>query len=74
MGESRLGQDHDRPGHRRADTRSAAARCKVLGHEMLGVKERELQALRQDIGFVFQDPATSFNPLLSDRASASPSR
>ena len=38
---------------------------KVLGHEMRGVKNRELAPLRPEIGFVFQDPATSFNPLLS---------
>lgn len=37
----------------------------VLGQEMLGVKERQFRKLRSDIGFVFQDPATSFNPLLS---------
>lgn len=35
----------------------------VLGQEMLGVKERAFRPLRRDIGFVFQDPATSFNPL-----------
>ncbi|WP_308492424.1 ABC transporter ATP-binding protein [Microbacterium terrisoli] len=38
---------------------------KVLGHEMRGTKPRHLKKLRPDIGFVFQDPATSFNPLLS---------
>ncbi len=37
----------------------------VLGQEMLGVREREFRPLRHDIGFVFQDPATSFNPLLT---------
>jgi peptide/nickel transport system ATP-binding protein len=37
----------------------------VLGHEMRGTKARQLAALRPDIGFVFQDPATSFNPLLT---------
>ena len=37
----------------------------VLGHEMRGAKNRDLAPLRPDIGFVFQDPATSFNPLLS---------
>lgn len=34
----------------------------VLGVEMLGYKERKFRSVRQDIGFVFQDPATSFNP------------
>ncbi|GAA4490225.1 ABC transporter ATP-binding protein [Microbacterium panaciterrae] len=38
---------------------------RVLGQEMNGVKQRQLAPLRPDIGFVFQDPATSFNPLLS---------
>ncbi len=37
----------------------------VLGREMLGVHERDFRPLRHDIGFVFQDPATSFNPLLT---------
>jgi peptide/nickel transport system ATP-binding protein len=38
---------------------------KVLGTEMNGVKPRRLAKTRPDIGFVFQDPATSFNPLLT---------
>ncbi len=37
----------------------------VLGTEMRGVSQRHLSTLRPDIGFVFQDPATSFNPLLT---------
>lgn len=37
----------------------------VLGTEMNGVKERAFRPVRQRIGFVFQDPATSFNPLLT---------
>ncbi|HZU92249.1 MAG TPA: ABC transporter ATP-binding protein [Microbacterium sp.] len=37
----------------------------VLGMEMLGVRERHFRPLRKDLGFVFQDPATSFNPLLT---------
>jgi peptide/nickel transport system ATP-binding protein len=37
----------------------------VLGMQMLGVKERRFRPLRKDLGFVFQDPATSFNPLLT---------
>ncbi len=37
----------------------------VLGHEMVGFKERRFRAARRDIGFVFQDPASSFNPLLT---------
>lgn len=38
---------------------------KVLGHEMNGFRERRFKHLRSDIGFVFQDPASSFNPLLT---------
>jgi peptide/nickel transport system ATP-binding protein len=37
----------------------------VLGHEMNGFKERNFKPVRSDIGFVFQDPASSFNPLLT---------
>ena len=38
---------------------------RVLGTEMLGVRERDFRKRRADIGFVFQDPATSFNPRLT---------
>ncbi|NYE18522.1 ABC transporter ATP-binding protein [Microbacterium immunditiarum] len=38
---------------------------RVLGVEMNGVKEREFRKRRSELGFVFQDPATSFNPLLT---------
>ncbi|MBN9176899.1 MAG: ABC transporter ATP-binding protein [Microbacterium sp.] len=38
---------------------------RVLGTEMNGVREREFRKRRKDLGFVFQDPATSFNPLLT---------
>ncbi|WP_202619112.1 dipeptide ABC transporter ATP-binding protein [Ornithinimicrobium cavernae] len=37
----------------------------VLGQEFRGARERDIRPLRQQIGFVFQDPATSFNPKLS---------
>jgi peptide/nickel transport system ATP-binding protein len=46
-------------------TRITGGSLTVLGQEMLGVKERTFRPLRSDIGFVFQDPATSFNPLLT---------
>lgn len=46
-------------------TRITGGSLKVLGQEMLGVRERDFRPLRHDIGFVFQDPATSFNPLLT---------
>ncbi len=38
---------------------------RVLGAEMNGVTERRFRRFRKDLGFVFQDPATSFNPLLT---------
>ncbi|SOC47626.1 peptide/nickel transport system ATP-binding protein [Blastococcus aggregatus] len=37
----------------------------VHGAEMNGMKERAFRPLRERIGFVFQDPASSFNPLLT---------
>ncbi|TPW76111.1 ABC transporter ATP-binding protein [Schumannella soli] len=37
----------------------------VLGVEMNGMRERDFRPRRREIGFVFQDPATSFNPLLT---------
>jgi peptide/nickel transport system ATP-binding protein len=46
-------------------TRITGGSLKVLGHEMLGFSERRFKPLRADIGFVFQDPAASFNPLLT---------
>ncbi len=38
---------------------------KVLGYEMADYKERTFKPLREQIGFVFQDPAASFNPHLT---------
>ncbi|WP_456785737.1 ABC transporter ATP-binding protein [Cellulomonas sp. P5_C5] len=38
---------------------------KVHGVEMLDVKAKVFRPVRKRIGFVFQDPATSFNPLLT---------
>ncbi len=46
-------------------TRVTGGSLRVLGHEMHGFREREFKKLRSDIGFVFQDPASSFNPLLT---------
>jgi len=37
----------------------------AFGHELNGVKETQFRPLREQIGFVFQDPASSFNPLLT---------
>jgi peptide/nickel transport system ATP-binding protein len=46
-------------------TRISGGSLTVLGQEMLGVRERQFRPLRSDIGFVFQDPGSSFNPLLT---------
>ncbi|HYI32248.1 MAG TPA: ABC transporter ATP-binding protein [Glaciibacter sp.] len=46
-------------------TRITGGSLTVLGHEMNGFKERQFKKLRSQIGFVFQDPASSFNPLLT---------
>jgi len=46
-------------------TKVSSGSLKVLGIEMNGVREREFRPVRSDIGFVFQDPASSFNPLLT---------
>ena len=46
-------------------TKITGGSLRVLGHEMLGVHERRFRPVRSDIGFVFQDPASSFNPLLT---------
>lgn len=46
-------------------TAATGGSLSVLGHEMVGFKERAFKPLRKQIGFVFQDPASSFNPLLT---------
>jgi peptide/nickel transport system ATP-binding protein len=45
--------------------RTTGGSLKVLGYEMLDFKERTFRPLRKEIGFVFQDPAASFNPHLT---------
>ncbi|MDQ6752291.1 MAG: ABC transporter ATP-binding protein [Actinomycetota bacterium] len=45
--------------------RTTGGSLKVLGYEMLNFHERTFRPLRKDIGFVFQDPAASFNPQLN---------
>ncbi|MDF0513326.1 ABC transporter ATP-binding protein [Agromyces sp. H3Y2-19a] len=46
-------------------TKVTGGSLSVLGHEMNGIREREFRQVRSRIGFVFQDPASSFNPLLT---------
>jgi peptide/nickel transport system ATP-binding protein len=46
-------------------TRVTGGSLEVLGHEMHGIRERAFKPTRSEIGFVFQDPASSFNPLLT---------
>jgi peptide/nickel transport system ATP-binding protein len=46
-------------------TNATGGSLNVLGTEMVGVRERDFRKHRADIGFVFQDPASSFNPLLT---------
>jgi peptide/nickel transport system ATP-binding protein len=46
-------------------TKVTGGSLQVLGHEMNGVRERDFRPVRSRIGFVFQDPASSFNPLLT---------
>ena len=37
----------------------------VLGQELRDFRERDVRPLRREIGFVFQDPGTSFNPQMT---------
>lgn len=46
-------------------TKVTGGSLSVFGTEMNGVKEREFKKQRSRIGFVFQDPASSFNPLFT---------
>ncbi|MFZ4896637.1 dipeptide ABC transporter ATP-binding protein [Plantibacter sp. Mn2098] len=46
-------------------TKVTGGSLSVLGVEMNRVKERQFAPKRREIGFVFQDPATSFNPLFT---------
>ncbi|WP_029089813.1 dipeptide ABC transporter ATP-binding protein [Brevibacterium album] len=45
--------------------RASGGSLTVFGHEMVGYREKAFRPLRKRIGFVFQDPAASFNPHLT---------
>lgn len=46
-------------------TQCSSGSLQVMGHEMVAFREKTFRPLRKKIGFVFQDPASSFNPLLT---------
>lgn len=46
-------------------TRVTGGSLEVLGCQLRGAKEKDFKPLRSRIGYVFQDPAASFNPLLT---------
>jgi peptide/nickel transport system ATP-binding protein len=46
-------------------TRISGGSLRVLGTELAGGGERAFKPKRRELGFVFQDPASSFNPLLT---------
>ncbi|PWC08311.1 ABC transporter ATP-binding protein [Mycetocola zhujimingii] len=46
-------------------TKVTGGSLRVLDSQMNGMKERSFRKKRSSIGFVFQDPASSFNPLLT---------
>jgi peptide/nickel transport system ATP-binding protein len=46
-------------------TRVTGGSLTVLDLEMHGIREKVFKKVRSDIGFVFQDPGSTFNPLLT---------
>ncbi|MDA8439759.1 MAG: ABC transporter ATP-binding protein [Propionibacterium sp.] len=44
--------------------RVAEGRITVAGHDITGMKNRDLLPFRKDVGIVFQDPGSSLNPRL----------
>jgi peptide/nickel transport system ATP-binding protein len=45
-------------------TKATGGSMKVLGFDVVGAKASDFKAVADQVGFVFQDPASSFNPLL----------
>jgi oligopeptide transport system ATP-binding protein len=70
-GRKRIGQVGDddvadRPVCPRPRPKSAAARCCWAGRDLLKLDRRELRQVRgAKVGFVFQDPMTSLNPVFT---------
>lgn len=46
-------------------TEATGGSLKVFDQEVVHTSQRDFKKIRPRVGFVFQDPATSFNPLLS---------
>ncbi|MDO5700117.1 MAG: ABC transporter ATP-binding protein [Bowdeniella nasicola] len=46
-------------------TRVTGGSLNVLGCEMNGAREKDFRPVRSRLGYVFQDPAASFNPLMT---------
>lgn len=46
-------------------TKATGGSMKVLGFDVVGAKAADFKAVADQVGFVFQDPASSFNPLLT---------
>lgn len=46
-------------------TKATGGSMKVLGFDVVGAKHHDFNAVAEQVGFVFQDPASSFNPLLT---------
>ena len=46
-------------------TTATGGSLEVFGTEVVGASARDMLQVRTRVGFVFQDPATSFNPLLT---------
>lgn len=46
-------------------TKATGGSLEVLGFNVVGAKTSAFRSVASEVGFVFQDPASSFNPLLS---------
>ena len=62
VGESGLGQEHDRAARARPRERSTAGTVRLLGEPWSPLPERRRRARRPRISVVYQDPLSSFDP------------